>query len=111
MSFLEIAKRHLISGYSDIWDFIIKNQSKSEGFLNDLDEIIKEFKDIIISEIGDDFVPNDNPDLESNEIKNTYYEKLFSETYNEINIRINNDCRRLLCCTIIQIQDFTICFI
>jgi hypothetical protein len=96
MSFLELAKRHLISGYSDTWDLIIANQSISEGILYDLEGTQEEFKEIIISKIDDEFHLDDNPDLLSNDTENTYYENLFSEIYNEMTIRNNNESRHLL---------------
>ncbi|MBA3977724.1 MAG: hypothetical protein H0X50_05985 [Nitrosopumilus sp.] len=96
MSFLEIAKSHLITGYPDTWNSIISNPYESEGILDNLDEIQEQFKGIIIDEMKDDYVLDDNPALENKGIRNTYNERLFSEIYKEINIRMNNDCRRLI---------------
>jgi hypothetical protein len=96
MLFLEIAKRHLISGYSYVWSLIMENQSKSEGLLDDLERTQEEFKRIIIREIGEEFVLDDDPDLQGIETKNTYYERLFSEIYGEMTIRHNGESRHLL---------------
>ncbi len=91
----ELGKKHLMSGYRDIWKSIKKTQSEAESILNNLDNIKEEFIKIVISEIGDDFIQNYNMDL-NNEIRNTYNENIFSEIYSEINNRINNGCRRLI---------------
>ena len=87
----ELGKRHLISGYSDLWRSIQKEQKKSGIILDDLEMIIDEFKAIVNPKINSDFMLENNLNLKNKIMANTYTEKLFSEIFSEIkNIHSNN---------------------
>jgi hypothetical protein len=91
---IDFAIEHLQKGYKKVWKDIENIQKNSSNLLFNLNKIQQEFRDMIISEIGNDFIQDENSDL-SRETRNTYNENIFSEIYNEMNTRLNNRCRRL----------------
>lgn len=91
----ELGKIHLMSGYKKLWRKIKQEQVESNIILNKLENIIDDFKLIIISEIDSDFELENNPNLVSNTMKNTYNEKLFLEIFNEINNILEGEPRDL----------------
>ncbi|MDN5868283.1 MAG: hypothetical protein L0H55_12925 [Candidatus Nitrosocosmicus sp.] len=95
ISFLEIVKRHLRTGYSEIWSLIAERNRKSEQTLAEIENIIEEFKNTIKSKVDIDFILEEKPNLGINEMKNTYQESLFVEIFNEINNIKNNLPRNL----------------
>jgi hypothetical protein len=80
----ELGKRHLISGYKELWELIKQSQVEADKILDELENIIEEFKEIINSKIYNDFTFDSNYELMGNEIKNIYKENTFVEIFNEI---------------------------